>query len=90
MRRLRAEVTVMIFGSRHSWSLAPQVRGEPEGVRRTVRLEIQGDERAGYHLVQSPDGFFTADSWHATLVEAQQSATELFGVGPDVWRDTRG
>jgi hypothetical protein len=52
-----------------------------------VLLEIQGDEKNGYHLVKAPDGFLAADSWHRTIGEAQQSARELFGVEPDQWSE---
>ena len=87
MRTLRAQTTATIFGTRDSWSLARHAQFEAAGIRCIVRLEIRGDEKNGYHLVESPEGFFTADDWHSTIVEAQRSASELFGVGPQQWSE---
>lgn len=54
-------------------------------VRCPVALEIQGTDRDGYHLVMSPQGVFTADSWHPTLRDAVAAAEELFDVSEDGW-----
>jgi hypothetical protein len=50
-----------------------------------VKLEIQGDSKDGYHLVMTPDGFFTADTWHATVDEAMAEAESLFGLSRERW-----
>jgi len=52
-----------------------------------VRLEIQGDETTGFHLVMAPEGFFTADTWHETKTEALEEAKKLFGVDPSIWTE---
>jgi hypothetical protein len=87
MRILRAQTRATIFGTHNSWSLSWHRQFEKAGTECTVRLEIQGDEKNGYHLVKSPEGFFAADDWHQTLGEAQRSARELFGVDMDQWRE---
>jgi hypothetical protein len=85
MRRLRAQTTAVIFGTRNSWSLSWHPGCERAGTECNVQLEIQGDEKNGYHLVKSPEGFFTADDWHMSLEAAQNSAAELFGVKVAQW-----
>ncbi len=87
MKTLRAQTRATIFGTHNSWSLSWRRGFEKAGTECAVRLEIQGDDKNGYHLVKSPEGFFTADDWHATLTEAQRSARELFGVGLDQWSE---
>ena len=75
-----------IWGTTNSWSLDPhRGRNEPHQECQ-VRLEIQGDDESGYHLVMTPTGFFTADSWHATKDEVLKAAETLFGVGRDEWK----
>ena len=37
----------------------------------------------------SPNGFFTADSWHPTKQDAIDAASEIFGVAHTAWSDTR-
>ena len=74
-----------IYGTTNSWSLSP--RGHEPSAECEVLLEIRGDEKQGYHLTMNPTGFFTADSWHATQQEALRTATELFGVAPEKWRN---
>lgn len=86
MVRLQAEVEAVIFGSHDAWSLEWQRGFAREGKRCRVQLEIQGDDNTGYNLIQRPDGFFTADTWHPTLDEAKRAATELFAVVSGVWR----
>jgi hypothetical protein len=85
MRTLRAQARATVFGTHDSWSLSRHPGFEKAGVECNVHLEIQGDEKGGYHLVKSPEGFFTADDWYMTIGEAQRSALELFGVDPDRW-----
>jgi hypothetical protein len=81
----RAEVTTTIWGTKNAWSLARhrETDDPTEGVR--VVLTIQGDTRSGYHLIQSPEGFFTADTWHPTLDDAFDAAHEMFGVSRGAW-----
>ncbi len=83
MTSLIARTEVLIRGTHNAWSLAEA--GSPEGKLCSVHLEIQGDENRGFHLVMSPDGFFTTDRWHLTIKEAQEDARELFGVATDAW-----
>lgn len=88
MESIVAKVTADIFGSKNSWGLGPGdgARGsEAVATRCEVLLEIQGTKKHGYHLVMSPDGFFTADSWFKTKQEALENAEELFGVVGDNW-----
>lgn len=85
MRTLRTQTRAVIFGSRNSWSVSWHSGLEKAGVERNVCLEIQGDEKDGYHLVKSPEGFFAADDWHMTIEEAQKSAGELFNVEDLQW-----
>jgi hypothetical protein len=85
MLSLHARTTVRIFGTRNAWSLAANGRSEADGRNVLVSLEIQGSPRNGYHLVMSPDGFFTADSHYDTLDEALDAGSELFGVAHDGW-----
>ena len=75
-----------IFGTANSWSLSARA-GYAEGRDCDARLEISGDVMNGYHLVITPEGFFTADSWYKTLDEALASASELFGVAAHNWKN---
>ena len=52
---------------------------------RVVNLKIQGDGKDGYHLCMSPEGCFTADTWHETLEDAMGTAHRIFGVSPGKW-----
>lgn len=81
---MTAHTKCRVFGTRDSWSLAPH-RGFAEGRECEVDLEIEGDEKNGYHLVMSPAGFFTADAWYESKDEALTAASELFGVAPGKW-----
>jgi len=85
MRRLSAQIRAVIFGTRNHWSLSWHPGFEMAGTECNVRLEIQGDEKDGYNLVKSPEGFFTADDWHMTIDEARKSAHESFGVEVLQW-----
>jgi hypothetical protein len=74
-----------VWGTKNAWSLAPFRTADEPNQECEVELEIQGDDGNGYHLVMSPHGFFTADSWHQTKQDALDTARELFGVLPDAW-----
>ena len=87
MRTLRAQTTATVFGTHDLWSLARHPQFAGAGVECTVRLEIQGDETNGFHLVKRPDGFFTADDWHSTIEDAKRAANELFGVAAQQWSE---
>lgn len=82
---LVAQTRARIFGTANSWSLTAHAGYAPEGRECGVNLKIAGDAKNGYHLVISPDGFFTADNWYQTLDEALASALELFDVAADNW-----
>lgn len=64
-----------------------RVRGI-EGCVCNIRLEIEGDAINGYHLVKSPEGFFTADNWYQTFDEALASALAVFGVAARDWKES--
>ncbi len=82
---VKAVVAVPIYGSGNAWKVG-EPSDPPAGVReRQVTLEIQGDAQNGYHLVMSPEGCFTADTWHESLANAKATAKELFNVSPDGW-----
>ena len=74
-----------VWGTKNAWSLSPLRIADEPNHECEVQLEIQGDDRNGYHLVMSPNGFFTADSWHQTIQDALDTARELFGVITDDW-----
>jgi hypothetical protein len=84
MSTMKASALAQVWGTRDSWRLASPGGGDA-GLQCEVLLEIQGDPNAGYHLVMSPAGFFTADYWYASQEEAQEAALELFGVTQGQW-----
>jgi hypothetical protein len=82
---VKTVVVVQICGSGDAWKVAGS-SDPPERVQeRVVTLEIQGDGASGYHLVMSPAGCFTADSWHESISGAKETAAEVFGVASDAW-----
>ena len=83
--RLLATTRATVWGYQNSWNLAPSHRNKGPSQECEVGLEIQGDADSGFHLIMSPDGFFTTDSWHATKDEALETAERLFGVGRNNW-----
>lgn len=85
MKSINAKTKVRIWGTKNAWSLAPKSEMDNSGILCEVSLEIQGDQRNGYHLVMSPTGFFTADYWYETKNDALENAEELFGVDPNSW-----
>ena len=82
---LVARTKSRVWGSKNAWSLTPHRGFEGDGRECAVDLEIDGDDKSGYHLIMSPAGFFTADSWHETLADALAAAAEMFGVAPENW-----
>ena len=82
---IKASKTVTIWGTSNAWSLDPEPGKSATGSESFTELEIQGDEKNGYNLVMSPEGFFTADYWFETKGEALESAEELFGVTKSEW-----
>lgn len=50
-----------------------------------VKLLIEGNMKNGYHLIITPDGFFTTDSHHETLEDAIESAKESFNISYSDW-----
>jgi hypothetical protein len=82
---VKAVVVMPICGSGNAWKVA-EPSDPPAGVQeREVVLEIQGDAANGYHLVMSPAGCFSADTWHESAEDAKAAAAEVFGVAPDGW-----
>jgi hypothetical protein len=82
---MKAVVVVPIHGISNSWKVAEPSDPSAQVQEREVALEIWGNPRDGYHLLMSPKGCFTADSWHGTVEEAKHVAHRLFGVLPDGW-----
>jgi hypothetical protein len=76
-----------IWGTRNAWSLALRRGFEGDGRECEIELEIQGDEKNGYHLIMSPAGFFTADEWYQSKEQALAAASELFGISPNKWNE---
>ncbi len=87
MSSLKTKVRADIYSQRYdAWKIAEP--SDPAGDVKTVsvRLEIRGNDKDGYHLVMTPDGCFTADNWYATEAEAVSDATELFGTDEADWK----
>jgi hypothetical protein len=82
---LKAVIVTRIKGSGSAWKVSHKSDSTERVQERKVALEIQGNNTDGYHLVISPEGCFTADYWYETIVEAKESAAEIFGVAPDRW-----
>jgi hypothetical protein len=78
-----------IWGTTNAWSLSQFAGADQPNCVCVVELKIQGDDQNGTHLVMSPAGYFTADSWHATKDDALSSAFELFGVTRSTWTNSR-
>ena len=82
---VKAIVVVPIRGSGNAWSVAGPSDPPSRVQDREVVLEIQGDGANGYHLVMSPAGCFTADTWHESIADAKETAAEAFGVSANSW-----
>ena len=83
---LHAKTRATIFGKPpEAWSLNPDSYPDTDGFECIVSLSIEGDEKNGYHLNGSPEGFFTADNWYQSLDEAKNTAHEQFGVNSEAW-----
>jgi hypothetical protein len=82
---MKADAEVLIRGYANQWKVAEPSDTSALVQKRVVNLEIQGDAKDGYHLVMSPEGCFTADTWHETVEEAKDTALQIFGVSPDQW-----
>lgn len=84
MTSLVAFAEARVWGSTNCWSLEG---GRLPGDGRTcrIRLEIQGEEKSGFHLVMEPEGFCAADTWHETEAAAIAAATSLLGLARVAW-----
>ena len=85
MTQLFASTKVRIWGSKNAWSLSKDY-GYSSSIKCQVELEINGDDKNGYHFIMKPEGFFTADDWHETLQDALDAGRELFGIDLSEWR----
>jgi hypothetical protein len=85
MHSIYATTKARIWGTANAWSLSQSGGSDQPNQECIVELEIQGDDRNGYHLVMTPSGYFTADSWHPTKHDAVESARELFGIDQYAW-----
>jgi hypothetical protein len=80
---------VRIGGTRHSgWLPANATTPLPTPLREVLLdIEIQFDE-SGYVLwYMSQDGVLHGDTWHEMLAEAEQEASQVFGVQADQWQN---
>ncbi len=82
---MKTVVVVPIRGQGNAWKVAEPSDPPARVQDRVVTLEIQGNAAEGYHLVMSPAGCFTADTWHASVEDAKATAAKLFGVPPQEW-----
>ncbi|NNE00061.1 MAG: hypothetical protein HKN47_22300 [Pirellulaceae bacterium] len=82
-----ATTRTRVWGQRNSWSLSQPANSPNAGVPCNVIVEIQGTPHDGYHVVMSPDGFFTADTWCESLDEAFNSGKELFDIERHDWQE---
>ncbi len=78
------KIHTRIYGSTNSWRL---IDNGSDGQFKDciVNLEIQGNDKQGYCLVISPEGFFTADHHYDCLKDVIHlytviDAEEMFGV----------
>ena len=85
MFSIKTSTKIKVWGTKNSWSLAPHRNLQEPNQECNVDLEIQGNDREGYLLIMSPEGFFTADSWHPTKEDALDSARSLFDIAPEDW-----
>jgi hypothetical protein len=83
--KIKAVAVVPIRGYSNTWKVAEPSDTGDTTQNRVVNLEIQGDGKDGFHLIMSPDGCFTADTWHETLEDAKDTAYRIFGVPADGW-----
>ena len=82
---LAALAVVPICGSGNAWKVAGPTDPSANVREREVALQIQGNSEDGYHLIMSPAGCFTADTWHKSIEDAKATAAELFGVPAEGW-----
>lgn len=82
---MKAGAEVRIRGHSNRWGVADPSDTSVLVRRRMVDLEIQRDGKDGDHLIMSPEGCFTADTWHETLEDAMETAHRIFGVSPGEW-----
>lgn len=82
---MKAVAEVLIRGYKNQWRVTDLSDTSSLVQKRVVKLEIHGDGKNGYHLVMSPEGCFTADTWHESIGDAKETAHLIFGVPPDKW-----
>ena len=81
---LRTQATFQICGTKNAWSIESD-NPDAQRAKTFVTLEIQGNSQDGYHLIMSPDGFFTADHWYENIDDAFEAGHELFSVSKEQW-----
>jgi hypothetical protein len=82
---MKIRTKALIRGMSNSWKGTGPPDSPVSAPDREVVLEILGDAKNGYHLNMSPWGCFTADTWHATLEEAKDTAHRIFDVPLEAW-----
>ena len=87
MKSFFCKTKVQIWGTKNSWSLSPMTGKSGPGKLCNILLEIQGTAKNGYHLVMSPDGYFSADNWYVNIEDAIENAKELFGIKKKDWKN---
>ena len=86
MKRWTAKTRSHVWGHKNAWSLAPPDGSTSAPTECEVVVEIQGDEKNGFHFIMSPNGFFTADTWSETVDEAFNDGKQLFDLNRKDWR----
>ena len=85
MKRWTAKTRTQVWGRKNAWSLSAPKERAASSIECEINLEILGNPKGGFHLVMSPDGFFTADSWTETLDEAFHDSSEMFDLDRSDW-----
>ena len=76
---------ITIYGTPNSWSLSESETKRNKINNTSTSIHFEGNDKEGYHLVISPEGYFTADSWHESKKEAIEAAKELLNIPESEW-----
>jgi len=76
---------LIIYGTSNSWSLT-ETKATPNNVNSAnTSIYFEGNDKEGYHLVISPEGYLTADSWYESKKEVIEAAKELLNISELEW-----
>ncbi|QDT89295.1 hypothetical protein [Gimesia algae] len=87
MKSLFATTRARVLGTADAWRFSTQTRDCEAFQECKVELEIQGDDESRYLLIFSPEGYFSADTWHESLDAAQEEAERVLGVTRTDWTE---